>query len=152
MAPFGPSIQSFMPGLDATPPFNDTTIVDQSNLIGSNGRYESANIPPAIQGTIWSFSTQAPGLQPDQAPPVLAALLAQDEVQSMCTQPGCHRGFKRDTDRIRHEASIHGINQGVYLCHVPGCRKSHGKGFSRKDKLTEHLWKHHADLGFVKRT
>jgi len=60
--------------------------------------------------------------------------------------------FKRDSDRIRHEAAIHGINQGLYLCPVNGCSKSQGIGYTRKDKLTEHLWKKHGNLGFVKRT
>jgi hypothetical protein len=68
-----------------------------------------------------------------------------------CTQFPCPITFKRDTDRIRHEAAVHGINKATYLCHVAGCNKSHGVGYTRKDKLTEHLWKKHADLGFVKR-
>jgi hypothetical protein len=33
-----------------------------------------------------------------------------------------------------------------------GCNKSEGVGYTRKDKLTEHLWKKHGNLGYVKRT
>lgn len=69
-----------------------------------------------------------------------------------CMQYGCTVTFKRVTDLVRHEAAVHGINKGVHLCHVAGCNKSQGVGYTRKDKLTEHLWKKHANLGFVKRT
>jgi hypothetical protein len=70
----------------------------------------------------------------------------------LCTQFGCFVTFKRDADRIRHEAAVHNINQALHLCQVPGCPKGQGKGYSRADKLTEHMWKKHGDLGFVKRT
>jgi hypothetical protein len=43
------------------------------------------------------------------------------------------------------------VNFIRHFCHVQGCPKSNGAGYKRKDKLTEHLWKKHADLGFVKR-
>lgn len=68
-----------------------------------------------------------------------------------CTQPGCQSSFRRDGDRIRHEASKHGVNGTLHVCQVAGCPKSQGVGYKRKDKLTEHMWKKHADLGFVKR-
>jgi hypothetical protein len=42
-----------------------------------------------------------------------------------CTQFGCFVTFKRDTDRIRHKATVHGINQALHLCQVPGCPKGH---------------------------
>jgi hypothetical protein len=72
--------------------------------------------------------------------------------QFHCTQIGCPVAFKRDPDRVRHEAALHGINQGFYLCPVAGCIKNQGARYSRKDKLTEHMWKKHANLGFTKRT
>jgi hypothetical protein len=67
-------------------------------------------------------------------------------------QFGCFATFKRDPDRVRHEAAVHGINKATYLCHIVGCNKSQGGGYTRKDKLTEHLWKKHGNLGYVKRT
>ena len=67
-----------------------------------------------------------------------------------CSIPWCTKTFRRKHEQVRHEASVHGINQGVHRCQVIGC-PSHGRGFSRRDKLTEHMWKKHADLGFVKR-
>jgi hypothetical protein len=73
--------------------------------------------------------------------------------QVYCSQFGCPVAFKRDSDRIRHEASVHGLNQvlQLHLCPIAGCLKSQGAGYTRKDKLTEHMWRKHADLGYVKR-
>jgi hypothetical protein len=68
-----------------------------------------------------------------------------------CSHLGCTKSFKRDYERTRHESSVHGINQGIHLCPVTGCEKGHGGGFSRADKVKEHLWKKHADLGYTKR-
>ena len=68
-----------------------------------------------------------------------------------CTQLGCARRFRRDSDRTRHQSTVHSTRQGLHLCPVAGCPKSYGGGFSRRDKLTEHKWKKHADLGYTKR-
>jgi hypothetical protein len=77
----------------------------------------------------------------------------QTQLHIQCTALGCRAIFKRDPDRLRHEAAVHGINQALqlYLCPIIGCPKSQGTGYTRKDKLTEHLWKKHANLGYVKR-
>jgi hypothetical protein len=76
---------------------------------------------------------------------------AQDPIQ--CVVIGCRATFKRTPDRLRHEAAVHGINLllQLYLCPVNGCSKSQGSGYTRKDKLTEHLWKKHGNLGYTKR-
>ncbi|KAF4633286.1 hypothetical protein G7Y89_g4838 [Cudoniella acicularis] len=68
-----------------------------------------------------------------------------------CTHPGCTKTFVRDYDRIRHEQTKHRAQRGTYLCTIPGCRKSSGTGYSRPDKLTEHMWKAHSNLGYAKR-
>jgi hypothetical protein len=68
-----------------------------------------------------------------------------------CTAPWCLITFKRKHERDRHAASVHGINHRVYLCHVNGCPKNRGTPFSRPDKLTEHMWKKHGNLGYRKR-
>lgn len=78
-----------------------------------------------------------------------APAVAQATTASTCTQAGCRATFSRDTDRIRHEASVH--SGGRHFCHVQGCPKNHGAGYRRRDKLTEHLWKKHANLGHFKR-
>jgi hypothetical protein len=67
-----------------------------------------------------------------------------------CSVPWCPMTFKRKHEQTRHEASVHSINQGVHRCPVIGC-SSYGRGYSRRDKLTEHMWKKHANLGYTKR-
>ncbi|TVY38972.1 hypothetical protein LOCC1_G006389 [Lachnellula occidentalis] len=84
---------------------------------------------------------------PPAAPPLAAPPLPITRIP--CTF--CTHTFVRDSDRIRHENSKHLNIPGAHLCPVPRCSKSHGRGFSRADKLTEHLWKKHAGLGYAKR-
>jgi hypothetical protein len=68
-----------------------------------------------------------------------------------CAEFGCTKTFRRASDRVRHQNTVHSARQGRYLCQVPGCPMSHGAGYSRADKVTEHLWKKHADMGYTKR-
>jgi hypothetical protein len=98
---------------------------------------------PDLSGSV--VIQQAPlGLPPDlQQPPPLSRF--------PCAQPGCTKSFKRDYERTRHQNSVHTARQGLHLCPVPGCHKSYGAGFSRADKVAEHLWKKHANLGYTKR-
>lgn len=77
---------------------------------------------------------------------------AQQQNLVLCTQFPCPMSFKRHADRIRHEATVHGVNQVLHLCRIPGCSKGQGRGYSRADKLTEHMWKKHGNMGYVKRT
>jgi hypothetical protein len=100
------------------------------------------NYTPCGGWTPASQSMQAPPAMPTKAP-----------VLTQCTALGCFAAFKREPDRLRHEAAVHGINQllQLYLCPVIGCSKSQGSGYTRKDKLTEHLWKKHGNLGYAKR-
>ncbi|TVY32582.1 hypothetical protein LSUB1_G007783 [Lachnellula subtilissima] len=95
-----------------------------------------------------AVQTLAPAATPAVAPVIVAAPpLANPRIPcTLCTQT-----FVRASDRIRHENSKHLNIPGAHLCPLPGCFKSHGGGFSRADKLTEHLWKKHAGLGYVKR-
>jgi hypothetical protein len=94
-----------------------------------------------------AFGDQEQASQSAQALPVPVA----NQAVIPCTQQGCIVTFKRDTDRIRHEATVHHINQVLHLCQVLGCPKGQGRGYSRADKLTEHMWKKHGNLGYVKR-
>jgi hypothetical protein len=107
-----------------------------------NGEHTSGSYTP--------FGGWSPATQSMQAPPAIAT---QAPVSIQCTVLGCSATFKREPDRVRHEAAVHGINQllQLYLCPVNGCPKSQGSGYTRKDKLTEHLWKKHGNLGYVKR-
>jgi hypothetical protein len=63
----------------------------------------------------------------------------------------CPQSFRRSSDLTRHHSSIHHAVPGLFLCPVQGCVKSQGAGYRRRDKLTEHLWKKHGNLGFAKR-
>ncbi|TVY14171.1 hypothetical protein LARI1_G008616 [Lachnellula arida] len=98
-----------------------------------------------------------PFLDLDIAPPIAPGTVAQPSSQPsntqpvvQCTQPGCPATFRRHYERSRHEATANGVKQGVHLCPVAGCSKSQGAGYSRADKVKEHLWKKHAGLGYTK--
>lgn len=90
-----------------------------------------------------SQQTPQPQAVPTTADTALTCVIA-------CSIPWCPMTFKRKHEQVRHEASVHGINQGIHSCQIVGC-PSYGRGFSRKDKLTEHLWKKHGNLGYTKR-
>ena len=126
----------------------DPGISDQATFLGSQTMSFDNNTqtgPPLNCGTSFGYPNQA--YQGMHALPVLGP----NQVTIPCTQQGCLVTFKRDKDRIRHEAAVHGINQVLHLCQVPGCPKGQGRSYSRADKLTEHMWKKHGNLGYVKR-
>ncbi|KAH8595225.1 hypothetical protein B0O99DRAFT_623518 [Bisporella sp. PMI_857] len=72
--------------------------------------------------------------------------------RSMFQCSNCMATFTRDADRIRHENTKHRMVPGTHVCPITPCPKSQGVGYSRPDKLKEHLWKQHANLGYTKRT
>jgi hypothetical protein len=78
----------------------------------------------------------------------LPAVATPAETRWQCTH--CTKSFRREANLTRHNNNFHGINRGLHLCPILGCVKSQGQGYSRADKVTEHLWKKHADLGFRK--
>jgi hypothetical protein len=63
----------------------------------------------------------------------------------------CNRTFTKPSDLERHIVSVHQAVQGRFLCPIGGCIKSQGVGYTRQDKVTEHLWKKHGNLGYAKR-
>jgi hypothetical protein len=67
-----------------------------------------------------------------------------------CNYPTSNKMFTRGAYRTRHEQSVHFKNSGLHLCHISGCQKHYGKGYSRPDKVTKHLCKKHVNLGFTK--
>ncbi|CAG8977382.1 hypothetical protein HYALB_00007012 [Hymenoscyphus albidus] len=90
-------------------------------------------------------------------PPFALQLIAsQADLLDIITQPiipictHCYMAFSRDADRARHERSVH--SPATFICPVTTCPKHRGRPYSRQDKLTEHLWKKHANLGYTKRT
>lgn len=122
-------------------PFNHTQVVEDVILISNSTMGFSEPAP------VFGIPSAAPfEFQPEPQ-------LGLDPSIIMCTA-GCYMTFSRHPDRVRHEASVHGVNQQAFFCHVPGCSKGMGRGtpYKRQDKLTEHLWKKHANLGYRKRT
>ncbi|CZR65162.1 uncharacterized protein PAC_15062 [Phialocephala subalpina] len=60
-----------------------------------------------------------------------------------CRLPGCNKVFGRLSDLERHWQSVHlGLR---HHCHVRGCPNNKGKGYSRLDKLKDHLRKGHME-------
>lgn len=98
--------------------------------------------------TMWNQDATALDLQPAIHQQALAPPSGRST--HPCTQPACPATFRRQYERARHEAAVHGINRGLHHCPIVGCTKSHGAGYSRADKVTEHLWKKHANLGYTK--
>ncbi|KAH9205119.1 hypothetical protein DL95DRAFT_451388 [Leptodontidium sp. 2 PMI_412] len=99
-----------------------------------------------IRGSGWDFISPFPTVNNDD--PVPAAQQQPPSCYICPDQPT----FTRHSDLVRHQVSVHGINQSLHLCPVLGCPKGQGRSYSRADKLTEHMWKKHADLGYVKRS
>ncbi|CZR61319.1 uncharacterized protein PAC_11215 [Phialocephala subalpina] len=66
-----------------------------------------------------------------------------------CKWPSCNIAFKRRSDLTRHRDTVHFPLQG-HFCAIAGCTKASGAGYNRADKVTEHLWKKHGDLGYTK--
>jgi len=99
-----------------------------------------------IHGSDWDFISPFPTVNNDD--PIPAAQQQPPSCYICSDQPT----FTRHSDLVRHQASVHNISQGLYLCPVLGCPKGQGRSYSRADKLTEHMWKKHADLGYAKRS
>lgn len=144
-------------GFDQSSSQQDYEVFDFDQVDPNNGLSSQQEIstqqntlaPNVVQQQSFNNATA-----PVQTPNVLNAV-GLSALRKVCTHHGCTRYFARDWERTRHERSKHGIGQTLRYCHVVGCVKHHARagarGFTRADKLTEHMWKKHADLGHVKR-
>jgi hypothetical protein len=121
------------------------SVASSNQWLNGNTNWNSAasmndsNLSPAS-----SMTASALALAPAPAPPAIT------NARIPCTHLTCTRTFKRHFERTRHEASVHRTHRQRYLCPITGCPKSQGKAYSRADKVTEHLWKKHANLGYMK--
>lgn len=66
-----------------------------------------------------------------------------------CPQKECPFAVGRKSEVERHYRNAH-CGRYSYTCDVYGCENNKGRGYSRIDKLREHQWKRHANLGFRK--
>jgi hypothetical protein len=107
----------------------------------------------ASMNPIGSWSAQ---VVPPPLVPVVNTNVVAVQQRIPCAHPPCLSIFTRDSDRRRHEATAHSIQSRTYFCPIVGCPKTSGtgyfSGYRRSDKVSGHLWKKHADLGYVKRT
>lgn len=58
-----------------------------------------------------------------------------------CSYPGCDASIKNAADLTRH-AKKHRVGPKEYDCPIRGCHRVGVKGFTRNDKLKDHLKKH----------
>lgn len=115
----------------------------RNGVDGSDFQFNDLTIPiPALDT---SNILSAPAVASNPVPPINTL------ANFACSYLPCTKSFKRDYERIRHERSVHLHTAGLYLCPIVGCGKSTGRGWKRGDKVTEHLWKAHANLGYVRR-
>lgn len=97
-----------------------------------------------------TLAAQGPQIQIQQAASqVQSALTAAPTTTATCAH--CNKTLTRASGLARHLSSVHGINQARFHCPIAGCCRNRRAGYSRADKVTEHLWKKHAALGYVKR-
>ncbi|KAF8846741.1 hypothetical protein BDZ45DRAFT_682355 [Acephala macrosclerotiorum] len=124
---FNQFFQSFANSMYA--PGNDTSISNYAKYPAWNDNDQVDMITPV----------PAPVPAPAPTPTALHA----------CNFPACNKRFKRPYDLVRHQNSVH-MNAN-HLCPIAGCPKArNGAGYRRSDKVTEHLWKKHGDLGYTK--
>ncbi|KAF2436167.1 hypothetical protein EJ08DRAFT_692051 [Tothia fuscella] len=57
-----------------------------------------------------------------------------------CTKVGCRQAFARDSDRQRHEESVHDQDEKAF-CTIADCERAR-RGFARKDHLEQHMRMH----------
>lgn len=143
--------------LESPFPFSFTgSVGDPTSLLlttGNNGfstgqvfAAQNASLPipqEAVNEIYHDSSTELPTAVTTSPPPL-------QQQRFSCSVFPCSATFTRDSGRRRHEATAHGVNQGFYVCPVLWCPKTR-RSYSRPDKLTEHMWKAHADLGYTKR-
>jgi hypothetical protein len=141
------------------PPTDSFQFADNGNLGHELSFPVRSREPTSMQGqpdgsTVWDSSGVANAAAPYNGqgsnPTYAPNAVHQWPAVILCNYPTCAQTFKRDSDRSRLEQSVHFKSPGLHLCPIAGCPKSYGKGYSRPDKVTEHLWRKHANLGFTK--
>jgi hypothetical protein len=87
------------------------------------------------EASVSTTSTTSPTLSPINAP-------SPNSTRHPCPHPHCHSTFARLGDLSRH-AKIHSPERHrKYRCWMPGCDRN-GRGFTRRDKLRDHVRRVH---------
>jgi nucleoside phosphorylase len=119
-------------------------LIETENL--SRAFYESTN--NSVNGTTVATSFTPPELDVcgDLSADPGARSKNTHSVRYQCSQLNCRSTFARPSDRDRHVRSFHTLR--VFSCPESHCERNTehgGRGFSRHDKLIEHLRSVHSD-------
>jgi hypothetical protein len=142
------SEEFFMPsGNYNLSPFNNGAFSHINNNMEQQGLFMEQSPFPVTSGS--SPNGHAPAI----AIPVVAGSAIPTSAPTAAIQPAprqrvpctiCPTTFARASDLHRHMSSMHNMGpQVLHLCSVPGCPKSVAPGYSRRDKVVEHLRKVH---------
>jgi len=128
-----------MPHVESRPPPQGSILSGQPAAITPDQfDHEAASgIDRALPGlpTPSGLSGPAPTLEPSTH----EASAATPIRSYVCQYNGCQKRFVRPGDLNRHERYVHS-NQRAFRCHFHRCTRGvPGCGFSRKDKLVDHL-------------
>lgn len=134
---------------------------DQANCSYTPRLYIPNDIPPSTsysglksdEDFLLSTSSTTPFAHDSQNTSMLGSNSNTDQHQQYSSRTSCSTcllTFGRKTDLERHLKSIHFDNHASNACFISGCDNNKGKGYSRRDKLTEHQWRKHPELGYRK--
>ncbi|KAM3066618.1 hypothetical protein ACMFMG_002331 [Clarireedia jacksonii] len=135
LSPNEPALPRFSNGQG----YQDQLMLSQST-ISLNDNFQQADTTPGMINLPAAANAPTDPVAAIQRPPAAAQPALYQRVP--CTL--CVRTFGRRSDLTRHMTSVHNVGlQVLHLCTVAGCPKSVGAGFSRKDKVAEHLRRVH---------
>ncbi|KAL2075191.1 hypothetical protein VTL71DRAFT_133 [Oculimacula yallundae] len=147
---YGASSAAMNPSFSLAPPTFDMGYMAESmNAPQPDFHFTEQTMVPAIQPTFIPSFYPTLAAAPMVAPTFPLAITPNGR-SSQCSFPGCFKSFKRVSCRKRHEDTVHLGIPGTNLCPIRGCIKSQGGGWKRADKVTQHLWEKHANLGYTK--
>jgi hypothetical protein len=143
-APFGnydmlPPNELALLGFSYSQGHQDQSMFSQ-NIMPLNDNFQQADTTPSTINLLAAANAPTGPMAAIQGPPVVAQPALYQRIP--CTL--CVRTFGRQSDLTRHMTSVHNVGpQVLHFCTVLGCPKSIGAGFSRKDKVAEHLRRVH---------
>lgn len=109
------------------------------------------------QELIWSKEPKDNSIQASTFQNQATKPVSQPPLRHHCPSPVCSSHFGRPSDRDRHFITKHG-QLVKYFCPFGGCSRAQRgvgrrwKGYSRQDKVAEHMRKAHGAMGMKGRT